>query len=62
MKWFLAFLLMTMVGFGMAFYALYRQDRDKFVVRSLAVCSATWQRHAGPRRHRADRQRPAPSL
>ncbi|KAI8473618.1 MAG: hypothetical protein J3K34DRAFT_518899 [Monoraphidium minutum] len=30
MKWFLLFLLMTMVGFGMAFYALYRQDRDDF--------------------------------
>jgi hypothetical protein len=33
-RWFLLFLLMTMVGFGMAFYALYRQDRDKFAVRT----------------------------
>jgi hypothetical protein len=32
MKWFLLFLLMTMVGFGMAFYALYRQDRNEFMV------------------------------
>lgn len=32
MKWFLLFLLMTMIGFSMAFYALYRQDRTEFTV------------------------------
>jgi hypothetical protein len=31
MKWFLLFLLMTLVGFALAFYALYRQDRAAFV-------------------------------
>jgi hypothetical protein len=35
MKWFLLFLLMTLVGFGLAFYALYRQDRTQFMVRRL---------------------------
>ncbi|GBF90826.1 transient receptor potential channel protein [Raphidocelis subcapitata] len=30
MKFFLLFLLMTMIGFTMAFYALYRQDRSEF--------------------------------
>ena len=33
LKWFLLFLLLTMVGFGLAFHALYRQDRAAFVVR-----------------------------
>ena len=37
MKWFLLFLLLTMVGFGMAFYALYRQDRTDFPVRANAM-------------------------
>lgn len=27
-QWFLAFLGLTMVGFGLAFYALFRQDRQ----------------------------------
>eukprot|EP00879_Flechtneria_rotunda_P030709 GHRR01033380.1.p1 GENE.GHRR01033380.1~~GHRR01033380.1.p1 ORF type:complete len:313 (+),score=66.53 GHRR01033380.1:359-1297(+) len=31
MKWFLLFLTLTMVGFGLAFYALFRQDRDRFM-------------------------------
>jgi hypothetical protein len=30
MKWFLFFLALTMLGFGLAFYALFRQDRDRF--------------------------------
>jgi hypothetical protein len=29
-QWFLLFLMLTMVGFSLAFYALYRQDRDQF--------------------------------
>ena len=33
LKWFLAFIGLTMVGFGLAFHALYRQDRSKFAVR-----------------------------
>jgi hypothetical protein len=35
MKWFLAFLGLTMLGFGFAFFSLYRQDRERFVVSSL---------------------------
>jgi hypothetical protein len=31
MKWFLLFLTLTMVGFGLAFYALFRQDRETFM-------------------------------
>lgn len=27
-QWFLAFLTLTMIGFGLAFYALFRQDRQ----------------------------------
>jgi len=28
LQWFLAFLTLTMVGFGLAFFALFRQDRQ----------------------------------
>lgn len=28
LQWFLAFLGLTMIGFGLAFYALFRQDRS----------------------------------
>jgi hypothetical protein len=30
-KWFLLFLTLTMIGFGLAFYSLFRQDRDRFM-------------------------------
>ena len=30
MRWFLVFLMITLLGFGFAFFALYRQDRDRF--------------------------------
>ncbi|WIA29571.1 hypothetical protein OEZ86_012064 [Tetradesmus obliquus] len=31
LKWFLVFLTLTMLGFALAFYSLYRQDREQFV-------------------------------
>ncbi len=48
MKWFLAFLSLTMIGFGLAFYALYRHDMDNFPDFQNVSCgplaSVCWRR------------------